>query len=166
MTAKPHATEGTGQPGRDLRPRCPTLRLLAPWTLAALIACGASGGPYDAVYVRDANRWLTHFHDFPAQGTAEGKATYYHDSLSGNPTASGELYDPRVHTAAHRTWPFGTVLRVTRTDTGANVIVRVNDRGPFGAEDRILDLSRAAAERIDLIGAGVTRVRAEVLYRE
>lgn len=131
-----------------------------------LAACGASGGPYDAAYVRDANRWLLHFRDFPAQITLQGQASYYHDSLSGNPTASGELYDPRVYTAAHRTLPFATVLRVTRTDSGQSVIVRVNDRGPFGDNARILDLSRRAAEQLDMLGDGVVQVRAEVLYRE
>jgi len=92
-----------------------------------------------------------------------GRASYYADSLAGNPTASGEPYDPSAFTAAHRSLPFGTVVRVVREDTGASVVVRVNDRGPFGDRRRILDLSRAAAEQIDMIRAGVVSVRAEVL---
>lgn len=93
----------------------------------------------------------------------KGKAAYYSDSLRGRPTASGEPYDPGALTAAHRSLPFGTVVRVVRPETGAQVVVRVNDRGPFGDESRILDLSRAAAERLDMLRAGVVRVRAEVL---
>ncbi|MBI5499864.1 MAG: septal ring lytic transglycosylase RlpA family protein [Deltaproteobacteria bacterium] len=93
----------------------------------------------------------------------EGKATWYSDSLAGHATASGETYDPDELTAAHRTLPFGTRVRVTRLDTERSVEVRINDRGPFGRRDRILDLSRAAAEALDMIQAGVVRVRLEVL---
>ncbi|HJL14151.1 MAG TPA: septal ring lytic transglycosylase RlpA family protein [Sandaracinaceae bacterium LLY-WYZ-13_1] len=94
-----------------------------------------------------------------------GLASYYADSLAGNPTASGEPYDPTALTAASRELPFGTRVRVVREDTGAAVVVRVNDRGPFGDDRRILDLSRAAAERLDMIRAGVVGVRAEILER-
>ena len=66
-------------------------------------------------------------------------------------------------TAASRDLPFGTIVRVVRVDTGASVVVRVNDRGPFGDRRRILDLSRAAAERLDMIRAGVVTIRAEIL---
>jgi rare lipoprotein A len=93
----------------------------------------------------------------------EGQATYYSDSLAGNETSNGEIYDPDRLTAASRDLPFGSIVRVTRRDTGASVIVRVNDRGPFGNEKRILDLSRAAAAELHLIGRGVAPVRAEVL---
>jgi len=93
----------------------------------------------------------------------EGHASYYSDGLAGKPTASGEPYDPGALTAAHRTLPFGTRIRVTRLDNGRSVVVRVNDRGPFGRRDRILDLSRAAAERLRMIRAGVVPVRIEVL---
>jgi rare lipoprotein A len=99
----------------------------------------------------------------PARRILRGRASYYHDSLAGNPTASGEPYDPRKRTAASRTLPFGTRLRVTRIDTGATTIVRVNDRGPFGDRRRILDLSRRAAEDLDMIRAGVIRIRAEII---
>jgi rare lipoprotein A len=92
-----------------------------------------------------------------------GRASYYADSLAGNATASGEPYDPRALTAASRDLPFGTRVRVTRVDTGASVVVRINDRGPFRDRARILDLSRAAAERLDMIRAGVIDVRAEIL---
>jgi rare lipoprotein A len=92
-----------------------------------------------------------------------GKATYYSDSLAGNHTANGEVYDPARLTAASRDLPFGSIVRVTRRDTGAHVIVRVNDRGPFGNRKRILDLSRAAARELGMLGRGVVDVRAEVL---
>jgi len=93
----------------------------------------------------------------------EGEATYYSDSLAGNETSNGEVYDPGRLTAASRDLPFGSIVRVTRRDTGASVIVRVNDRGPFGSKKRILDLSRAAATELRMIGRGVAPVRAEVL---
>lgn len=99
----------------------------------------------------------------PVLQTFSGKATYYADSLAGNRTASGEPYDPKVHSAAHRKLPFGTVVRVVRQDTKAATYVRVNDRGPFAGRDRIIDLSRAAAEELEMIRAGVVPVRVEVL---
>lgn len=100
-----------------------------------------------------------------ALSTLEGKATYYGDSLSGNKTANGERYSPREFTAAHKKLPFGTVVRVIRLDTGKSTYVRINDRGPFGAKDRIIDLSRAAAEELEMIRAGVVRVKVEILTR-
>jgi rare lipoprotein A len=95
--------------------------------------------------------------------TFRGRASYYHDSLAGNHTANGEVYDPALLTAANRTLPFGTRLRVTRLDNGLSVIVRVNDRGPFGRKTRVLDLSRAAAQKLQMIRAGVVDVEATVL---
>lgn len=92
-----------------------------------------------------------------------GKATYYSDSLAGNHTANGEIYDPSRLTAASRDLPFGSVVRVIRRDTGAHVTVRINDRGPFGNRRRILDLSRAAAAELGMLSRGVVDVRAEVL---
>jgi len=96
----------------------------------------------------------------PVSGAREpfehGKASYYADSLAGHKTASGERYDPRAFTAAHRTLPFGTWIVVSRSD-GRSVKVRVNDRGPF-AKGRVVDLSRAAAEAIGMIRAGVVEV--------
>lgn len=94
-----------------------------------------------------------------------GEASYYSDALAGRSTASGEPYDPQMPTAAHRTLPFGTVLRVARADGGPVVYVRVNDRGPFGHSARILDLSRAAAAKLDILRFGVVSVRAEVVHR-
>jgi rare lipoprotein A len=92
-----------------------------------------------------------------------GKATWYADSLHGRTTASGEKYDKHAFTAAHRTLPFGTRVEVTNLSNGESVIVTINDRGPFGSEERIIDLSRAAAEEIDMIEAGVVDVTVRIL---
>jgi rare lipoprotein A len=92
-----------------------------------------------------------------------GDASYYAAFFRGRRTANGERYDPRKFTAANRWLPFGTRLRVTRLDTGKSVVVRVNDRGPFGKRSRILDLSRAAAQELDMIHVGHTQVEAVVL---
>ena len=92
-----------------------------------------------------------------------GQATYYSDSLAGNHTANGDVYDPSRRTAASRDLPFGSVVRVIRRDTGAHVLVRINDRGPFGNRRRILDLSRAAAKELGILKRGFADVRAEVL---
>ena len=92
-----------------------------------------------------------------------GSASYYADSLAGRSTASGSPYEPSAFTAAHRSLPFGTVLRVTRLEGGQTVYVRVTDRGPYGPRGRILDLSRAAAERLGILRAGVAKIKVEVL---
>lgn len=94
--------------------------------------------------------------------TQRGEASYYADKFEGRQTASGEIYTHRKRTAAHRTLPFGTRVRVTRLDTGADVVVRINDRGPF-KRGRIIDLSRSAAQAIDLIAVGVEDVEIQVL---
>ena len=77
-------------------------------------------------------------------------------------TATGERFNKRAMTAAHKTLPFGTRVRVTRADTGKSVIVRINDRGPF-KPGRIIDLSEKAAEDLGMTGLGVMPVRLEVL---
>lgn len=92
-----------------------------------------------------------------------GKAVYYGEALAGNPTASGEVFDPSRFTAAHRSLPFGTVLRVVRLDNGMHTYVKVNDRGPFGDEHRVIDLAKIAASRIDMLSDGVVDVRLEIL---
>lgn len=99
----------------------------------------------------------------PALRVQFGKATYYGESLAGNLTASGEVFDPWRFTAAHRELPFGTVIRVVRLDTGKHTYVEVNDRGPFGDGRRVVDLAKIAAARLDMIRAGVVDVRIEIL---
>jgi len=93
----------------------------------------------------------------------QGSASYYGDKFAGRSTASGAPYEPRGFTAAHRSLPFGTIVRVTRLDGGQVVYVRVTDRGPYGGRGRILDLSRAAAEQLGMIRAGVVKISAEVV---
>ena len=94
--------------------------------------------------------------------TCEGLASYYARSLHGNPTASGEIYDENALTAAHRTWEFGTSVRVTNLSNGRTVVVRINDRGPY-IEARVIDLSYRAAQEIGLIETGIERVRLETI---
>ena len=98
-----------------------------------------------------------------ARATArQGVASYYAASLDGRRTASGERYDHGALTAAHKTLPFGTLLRVTSTYNDRVVLVRVNDRGPF-IRGRQLDLSGAAADRLRMRARGTHRVRYEVV---
>lgn len=98
----------------------------------------------------------------PLLASFEGNASWYGPGFSGRRTASGEVFDPGQLTAAHRTLPFGTVVRVVNLANGLSVQVRINDRGPF-KPDRVIDLSRAAAEELDLVRTGVDRVRVEPL---
>lgn len=91
-----------------------------------------------------------------------GAASWYGPGFRGKPTASGESFRPSRRTAAHRTLPFGTVVKVTRPDTGASVRVVINDRGPFVA-GRVIDLSRKAAKKIDMIDAGVVKIELRVV---
>ena len=94
--------------------------------------------------------------------TLEGTASYYAHDFHGKQTSSGEIYDMHAMTAAHRTFPFGTKIRVTNLENKKVVIVRVNDRGPF-KEGRIIDLSMGAAKKIDLVLNGTARVRLDVI---
>lgn len=89
-----------------------------------------------------------------------GVASWYGTRFAGRPTASGERFDPDQLTAAHRTLPFGSKVRVTRGDR--SVIVRINDRGPFHS-NRVIDLSEAAAEKLGLRSAGSGRVELALL---
>lgn len=92
----------------------------------------------------------------------KGEASYYGYELAGKPTASGEPFNPEAMTAAHPTLPFGAHVRVTNLHNEQTVVVRINDRGPF-AKDRVIDVSRAAAEELDMLHRGRAPVRIEVL---
>ncbi|MFZ4620932.1 MAG: septal ring lytic transglycosylase RlpA family protein [Bacteroidota bacterium] len=92
----------------------------------------------------------------------EGIASYYAHDFHGKKTANGEIYDMHGFTAAHRSFPFGTKVRVTNTENGRSCVVRVNDRGPFKLE-RIMDLSLGAAESLEMMKAGTASVKLEVL---
>lgn len=96
-------------------------------------------------------------------GVQDGYATWYGGSHHGGPTASGERFDKNAMTAAHRTLPMNTHVRVTNKKNGRSVELRINDRGPYGNKSRIIDVSEGAARRLDMIDAGVVPVRVEVL---
>lgn len=100
-----------------------------------------------------------------ARSEIHGIASWYGDPFHGERTSNGEVYDMHAMTAAHRTLPFQTVVRVHNLDNGKKTRVRVNDRGPF-VKGRIIDLSRAAAQRIDMVRPGTARVRLEILRIE
>lgn len=139
------ATAARGAPG---------CRAIA-WALAvalAIVACGGAPAPEPAIVLRPGQPYVQ-----------RGMATFYGDEEQGGPTASGERFDKRKMTAAHRTLPLGTWVRVTSTRNGRSVIVRINDRGPYGNRGRIIDLSEAAARRLDMIEAGVVPVTVEVV---
>ncbi|WP_462381485.1 septal ring lytic transglycosylase RlpA family protein [Pseudomonas sp. Marseille-QA0892] len=94
--------------------------------------------------------------------TAVGQASWYGRNHHGKRTASGERFNQNSLTAAHRTLPFGTELRVTNLSNDRSVIVRINDRGPYG-RGRIIDVSRKAAEALGMVSTGTARVRLESL---
>jgi rare lipoprotein A (peptidoglycan hydrolase) len=102
-------------------------------------------------------------HSSSRKGSVQvGMASFYGREFDGGPTSSGEIYHCSHLTAAHRTLPFNTIVRVTNLSNGKKVIVRINDRGPF-VKGRIIDLSLAAAKRLDMIEAGVVKVKLEVI---
>jgi rare lipoprotein A len=94
--------------------------------------------------------------------TLEGIASYYAEDFHGKQTSNGEIYNMHDLTAAHRTLPFGTRIRVTNLANNLQVVVRVNDRGPY-VEGRLIDLSLAGAQKLDMIKTGTAMVRLEVL---
>lgn len=97
-----------------------------------------------------------------AQDGLEGLASWYGHPYAGRPTASGEIYNMYAMTAAHRTLPFGTMVRVHDLENGKSVDVRINDRGPF-IPGRVIDLSYSAAEALGVVGPGSARVRLQIL---
>ena len=98
----------------------------------------------------------------PSGYTEEGNASWYGAPFHGRRASNGEIYDMYKLTAAHRTLPFETMVRVTNLNNGKSTVVRITDRGPF-VDNRIIDLSLAAAREVDSVGSGVVPVRVEVL---
>ena len=96
-----------------------------------------------------------------AAAAEEGLASYYADSLHGNPTASGEPYDKGAMTAAHRTLEFGTRVKVTNLDNGQSVTVVINDRGPH-VKSRVIDVSGEAARQLGMLDSGTAKVSLKV----
>ncbi len=138
-----------------------------------LVACGGSKGsskPFSAPAVTSAEPQKSG--DFAFTKTAMdaqkkpdqvGYATWYGSSFAGKKTASGERFDPTAMTAAHRKLPFGTWVEVRRVDTGAVVRVRITDRGPFGNDSRVIDVSHAAAEQLGFVPMGSTKVELRIV---
>ena len=94
--------------------------------------------------------------------TSTGEASWYGPSFFGNRTANGEVFRPGTMTAAHRTLPFGTKVKVTNLRNGKETIVRINDRGPFSGH-RVIDIAHGAAQHLGLVSSGIAQVRLEVL---
>jgi len=107
--------------------------------------------------------WYTPKEDYAYQEV--GVASWYGNDFHGKRTANGEKYDMNAMTAAHRTLPMPSLVRVTNLDNGRSAILRVNDRGPF-ARSRIIDVSKRAADALGFIGQGTATVRVEILAEE
>jgi len=144
------------------RMRAPRLFPALVLVLASLLAAGAlgcassGGGGLPSVSFDD---------DRDRDAEAEvGKASFYAHRFHGRSTASGETYDETKLTAAHRTLPFGTRVRVTNLENGRTVSLRINDRGPH-RKGRVIDVSYVAAKRLGFVRDGVARVRVEVASR-
>jgi rare lipoprotein A len=136
-------------------------RPFASSTLLAMVVCGsvlsaASGGRAEETR---ATAWVPLNGVRPPQS---GIASWYGSEHAGRPMANGAIYDPNLLTAAHRSFPFGTRLRVTHLANGRSVVVTVTDRGPY-VRRRFIDLSQQAAETLGMTKTGLARVRIEVL---
>ncbi|VAW28529.1 Septum-associated rare lipoprotein A [hydrothermal vent metagenome] len=105
---------------------------------------------------------LIHTNVLAQQLKAEGVASFYADKFVGRTTASGEKYKHSKLTAAHKTLPFGTKVKVTNLSNKKSVVVVINDRGPF-VKGRIIDLSKTAAKKLAFINQGITKVRIKVV---
>ncbi len=146
-------------------------KFIAALALLFLAACSSEkyspyGGTDDPTQVKIGKAYEvkgeTYTPSYDANYTEEGTASWYGPKFHGRMTASGEKYDKHEMTAAHRTLPMPSIVRVTNLGNGRAVKVRVNDRGPF-SKRRIIDLSQAAAEELDMIRTGTARVRVEYL---
>ncbi len=109
-----------------------------------------------------------HHHPRPPRGVQTGLASFYGPGFNGETTASGERFDQRKMIAAHRTLPLGSVVRVTNLENQRSVVLRIADRGPYGPNHRkgcVIDVSKAAAQRLGFVRGGITHVRVRVLRR-
>jgi rare lipoprotein A len=128
--------------------RCSTI-LLIPFLVSALAACSGVPKP-------------TYFPGYPVGFVERGVASWYGPGFHGNKTANGERYDMHQLTAAHRTLPLGSIAVVRSMSTGRQVTVRINDRGPF-ARGRVLDLSLAGAQALEMTGSGTDEIELRVV---
>jgi rare lipoprotein A len=144
--------------------------------LASLAACGSTSTPSPgqgannsrgAYKVGNPYRidGVTYVPNEEFNRTETGVASWYGPGFHGKATANGERYDQHDYTAAHRTLQMPSMVRVTNLDNGRSVVVRVNDRGPY-ASNRVIDLSRAAANDLDMVRAGTARIRIDQLAAE
>lgn len=131
--------------------------------LPALQFDGADAGMVDdSVMASPPGSYVIDRSDAAPVFAGAGRASYYADKFHGRRTASGEVFDNGAMTAAHRSLPMGSRLKVTCAKTGKSVTVRVNDRGPY-AHNRVIDLSKAAARELGMLNAGLTDVSIELL---
>ena len=141
------------------------IAIVAAFMIAAFLSGCASGNAKIASrkgYVRFPGKHYASGEKAAVGTKIEGEASYYGPGFHGKKTASGETFNQNDYTCAHKTLPFGTVLKVVRIDNGATVEVRVNDRGPY-VGDRILDLSVAAGKKIGLDKVGHAKVSDTVI---
>ena len=133
------------------------------FTFAILFLCGALHLAGCArKRVQASNPTQTTSSTTPLAEETTGYASWYGHPYHGRRTSNGETYDMNTMTAAHRTLPFDTVVKVSNLSNAKEVTVRINDRGPF-VKDRIIDLSYSAARQIDMVGPGTARVNLEIL---
>ncbi len=141
---------------RERRRALVQVAVLACCTLLAVVTLGDAGPPPEEAPGQAGPAAMV------AVAADTGWASYYGARFAGRSTASGETFDPAKLTAAHRTLPFGTRVRVTSLRNGRAVVVRINDRGPH-VPGRLIDLSRAAARRLGMLQRGTVRVRLQVV---
>ena len=128
-------------------------------SIVSLVGCSSSTRYSKSI---NENEKKTDIREFVILETETGTASYYADEFNGRKTASGEFYDINDLTAAHPSYPFNTMVKVTNLKNGKTVEVRINDRMPQ-FKNRIIDLSLAAAKKIEMINAGIQEVKIEVL---
>lgn len=160
------------EPGRDTSLDCARderrrrLRVCAPLFLLGLLAACAGSPPPSAGYKLGKPYTIggrTYVPTDERDYRETGVASWYGPGFAGKRTANGEIFDPNELTAAHRTLPLPSFVEVTNAQNGRTIVVRVNDRGPF-ARDRIIDLSRRAAQLLGFESSGIARVQVRRVY--
>ena len=155
-------TEAIGTWNTEVTPDAQDDKASMPWASDAVASAVPARPGKGASKLVSAPAGLLRTHgDAKADNPLAGLASYYGQ---GEKTATGESFDPMGMTAAHRTLPFGTKVKVTRVDTGDSVVVRINDRGPF-KPGRVIDLSQGAAENLGITTIGLAAVKLEVMGR-
>jgi rare lipoprotein A len=142
-------------------------RLIVVGFIAVVLVVIGCSRRYEGTYVKPRSGYESIENDggssVPVTGKSEvGIASYYGRDFHGKPTANGETFDMYALTAAHKTLPFGSKVKVTRISNGASIVVRINDRGPF-VSGRIIDLSYSAAKKLDMLDDGVAKVKIEIV---